>query len=148
MLAYYQRDFDVDRDDWRTASEYVITHAQPGDGVFFYTAPGRMTFEYYRSLASRSIHEPEVLYPSSGERMSYRDFLSTPLAEVLQDPPPPRKRVWLFLNEHRAPGHMDLGSEVLCAWHAQRYTLLSQHSVDGIDLLLYGKADPTGNPGN
>lgn len=141
VLAYYQHDFDFGRDDWRTASQYVLTHAEPGDGVFFYNAPGRMTFEYYRSLAGKSIHDPEVLYPSSGERMTYRDFLVTPLAEVLQDPLPRRKRVWLFLNQHRTSGHMDMASEVLCAWHAQRYQLLSQHSVDGIDLLLYGK-DP------
>ena len=137
VSAYYQHDFDIRRDDWRAASQYVLAHAEPGDGVFFYSAPGRMTFEYYRSLAGKSILDPEVLYPASGERMSYRDFLVTPLAEVLQDPPPPRKRVWLFLNEHRPSGHMDMGSEVLCAWHAQRYTLLSQHSFDEIDLLLY-----------
>ncbi|MFZ3213482.1 MAG: glycosyltransferase family 39 protein [Terriglobales bacterium] len=149
VFAYYQRDFDVGRDDWRTASRYVLAHAEPGDGVFFYTAPGRMTFEYYRSLAGKSIQDPEVLHPSSGERMSYRDFLVTPLAEVFQNPPPPRKRVWLFLNEHRASGHMDMASEVLCAWHARRYKLLSQHSVDGIDLLLYGQdADPHSHQGN
>lgn len=148
-LAYYQRDFDFGRDDWRTASQYVLTHAEPGDGVFFYNAPGRMTFEYYRSLAGKSIHDPEVLYPSSGERMTYRDFLVTPLAEVLQHPPPRRKRVWLFLNQHRVAGHMDMGSEVLCAWHAQRYKLLSQHSVDGFDLLLYGQdADQHDHRGN
>jgi len=149
VLAYYQHDFDFGRDDWRTASQYVLSHAEPGDGVFFYNAPGRMTFEYYRSLAGKNIHDPEVLYPSSGERITYRDFLVTPLAEVLQDPPPRRKRVWLFLNQHRTSGHMDMGSEVLCAWHAQRYKLLSQHSVDGFDLLLYGQdADQHDHRGN
>jgi mannosyltransferase len=148
VFAYYQHDFDLRRDDWRAATQYVLAHAEPGDGAFFYTAPNKMTFEYYRSLAGRSIHDPEVLYPSSGERMSYREFLVAPLAEVLQDPPPPRKRVWLFLNGYHASGHRDMCSEALCAWHAQRYTLLSQHSFDGIDLLLYGKADHTGNPGH
>jgi len=149
VFAYYQRDFDVGRDDWRAASQYILAHAEPGDGVFFYTAPGRMTFEYYRSLAGKSTHDPEVLYPSSGEQMSYRDFLVTPLAEVLKNPPPRRKRVWLFLNQHRGAGPMDMGSEVLCAWHAQRYKLLSQHSVDGIDLWLYGQdADQHGHRGN
>ena len=139
VLAYYQHDFDLRRDDWRTASQYVLTHAEPGDGVFFYTAPGRMPFEYYRSLAGKSILDPEVLYPSSGEQITYRDFAVTPLAEVLQNPPPPRKRVWLFLNDHRTSGHMDLSSEALCAWHARRYKLISWHNVGGIDLLLYSR---------
>jgi mannosyltransferase len=139
VFAYYERDFDLGRDDWRMASQYVLANAEPGDGVFFYTAPGRMTFEYYRSLAGRGIRDPEVLYPSSGEQITYRDFLSTPLAEVLQDPPPERKRVWLFLNNHRAGGRMDMGSEVMCAWYGTRYRLLSKHTVDGLDLLLYDR---------
>lgn len=139
VFAYYQRDFDLGRDDWRMASQYVLANAEPGDGVFFYTAPGRMTFEYYRSLAGKGIRDPEVLYPSSGEQITYRDFLSTPLAEVLQDPPPQRKRVWLFLNNHRAGGRMDMGSEVMCAWYGARYRLLSKHTVDRIDLLLYDR---------
>lgn len=46
VLAYYQHDFDIRRDDWRTATQYLLANAQPGDGIFFYTAPGRMTFEY------------------------------------------------------------------------------------------------------
>lgn len=135
VLAYYQRDFDVGRDDWRAATRYVLAHAEPGDGIFFYTAPGRMTFEYYRLLWGKA--GPEVLYPSSGEQITYRDFLVTPLAEVLQNPPPDRKRVWLFLNGHRPGGHMDMASEVLCAWYGKRYKLLSKHSFDEMDLLLY-----------
>ena len=135
VFAYYQRDFDVGRDNWRAATHFVLANAQPGDGIFFYTAPGRMTFEYYRLLSGKT--GPEVIYPSSGEKMTYRDFLVTPLAEVLQTPLPQPKRLWLFLNNHRAGGHMDMGSEVLCAWYGTRYRLLSKRSVDGIDLLLY-----------
>jgi hypothetical protein len=69
--------------------------------------------------------------------MTYRDFLVTPLAEVLQAPLLQPKRVWLFLNEHRGKGHMDQGSEVMCAWYGSRYRLVSKYSVDEIDLLLY-----------
>jgi len=135
VIAYYQRDFDVGRDDWRAATQFVLANAQPGDGIFFYAAPGRMTFEYYRLLSGKT--GPEVIYPSSGKQISYRDFLVTPLAEVLQNPLPQPKRVWLFLNEHRPGGHMDMASEVLCAWYGKRYKLLSKHSFDEIDVLLY-----------
>ena len=137
VFAYYQRDFDVGRDDWRSATQYVLSHAQPGDGIFFYTAPGRMPFEYYRTLSGHATGAPEVLYPSSGEHITYRDFLVTPLAEVLQDPPPDRKRVWLFLNEHRPGGRFDMGSEVLCAWYGRRYRLVEKRSIDEMDILLY-----------
>lgn len=137
VFAYYQRDFDVGRDNWRAATQYVLANAQPGDGIFFYTAPGRMTFEYYRSLSGKPSNDPQVIYPSSGKQMTYRDFLVTPLAEVLPNLPPQPKRVWLFLNGHRRAGHMDMGSEVLCAWYGAHHRLLGKHSVDQIELLLY-----------
>ena len=98
-----------------------------------------MTFEYYRLLAGRPANDPVVIYPSSGARATYRDFLVSPLAEVLQNPLPQPKRVWLFLNGHRAGRRMDMGSEVMCAWYGARYRLLSKHTVDGLDLLLYDR---------
>ena len=144
VLSYHQRDFDVGRDDWRGATQYVLSHAEPGDGIFFYSAPGRIPFEYYRTLLGHSARDPEVLYPYSGEQITYRDFLVKPLAEVLQNPPPDRRRVWLFLNEHRPSGHFDMASEVLCAWYGGRYRLVEKRSIDEMDVLLYSSAP--GNP--
>jgi len=136
-FSYYRADFDIARDDWRSASQYLLANAHPGDGIFFYTAPGRMTFEYYRLLAGRPANDPLVVYPASGEQITYRDFLVLPLAEVLQTPFAQPKRVWLFLNGHRAGERMDMGSEAMCAWYGRRYKLLSKHTVDRLDLLLY-----------
>ena len=138
VFAYYQHDFDVYRDNWRAATQYVLANTEPGDGIFFYAGPGRMTFDYYRSLAGKPTTEPEVIYPSSGNRITYRDFLVSPLAEVLDDSRPQPRRVWLFLNQHRPGGRMDKGSEFVCAWYGKHYTLVSKHSIDGIDVLLYG----------
>lgn len=139
IVSYYRVDFDIARDDWRSASYYLLANARPGDGVFFYTSPGRFTFEYYRLLAGKPANDPLVIYPSSGEGFTYRDFLVSPLGEVLQNPLPEPKRVWLFLNNHRAGGRMDMGSEVMCAHYARRYRLRSKHTVDGLDLLLYDR---------
>jgi len=138
VYSYYQRDFDVGRDDWRGATQYVLAHAEPGDGIFFYSAPGRMTFEYYRLLSGKT--GPEIIYPFSGKQITYRDLLVTPLAEVLQNPLPQPKRVWLFLNEHRPSGHFDMASEVLCAWYGRRYKRVEKRSVDEIDILLYSSS--------
>ena len=99
-----------------------------------------MPFEYYRALLGHSARDPEVLYPYSGEQITYRDFLVRPLAEVLQNPPPDRRRVWLFLNEHRPSGHFDMASEVLCAWYARRFRLVEKRSIDEMDVLLYSSA--------
>jgi len=137
VFAYYQHDFDVYRDNWRAATHYVLANTEPGDGIFFYAGPGRMTFDYYRSLAGKPTTEPEVIYPSSGNRITYRDFLVSPLAEVLQDSLPQPRRVWLFLNQHRPGGRMDMGSEFVCAWYGTHYTLTKEQSIDGIDILLY-----------
>ena len=136
-VSYYRADFDNARDNWRAAASYLLANARPGDGIFFYTSPGRFTFEYYRLQAGRPLNDPAVIYPASDGGITYRDFLVLPLGEVLQQPLAQPPRVWLFLNNHRASGHMDMGSDVMCAYYAKRYRLVSQHTVDGLDLFLY-----------
>ena len=139
VAAYYQRDFDLMRDDWRSASRDVISRAAPGDAAFFYTAPGRMPFEYYRWLEGKSATHPLVIYPAHAERLSYRDFLVEPLAEVLPTVPTHHRRVWLVLNQHGGRERPDMGSQVMRAWFGQRYTLAGEQDFAGIEVLLYSK---------
>jgi hypothetical protein len=139
VAAYYQRDFDLVRDDWRSASRHVLISASPGDAVFFYTAPGRMPFDYYRWLEGKSASDPLVIYPAHAERLNYRDFLVEPLAEILPTVPTHHRRVWLVLNQHGGPERPDMGSQVMRSWFGQRYTLTGEQDFSGIEVLLYSK---------
>ena len=48
--GYYKQDLDIQRDDWRAATQYLLNHAQPGDALLFHVPMGRMPYEFYRSL--------------------------------------------------------------------------------------------------
>jgi hypothetical protein len=139
VAAYYDGDFDLVRDDWRSASRHILSSATPGDTVFFYTAPGRMPFDYYRWLEGKSATDPLVIYPAHAERLNYRDFLVEPLAEILPTVPTHHRRVWLVLNQHGGPERPDMGSQVMRAWFGQRYTLTGEQDFSGIEVLLYSK---------
>jgi mannosyltransferase len=135
VRSYYRSDFDLVREDWRAASHYLLSHARRGDVAFFYVGPGRLPFEYYRSLAGAPMSKPEVIYPASAGHLTYHDFLVTPMAEVLPNIPERGDRVWLVLSS--AP---DMINDVMRAWYGKRYPLSREVDVGGIRLVLYMKS--------
>lgn len=104
-FSYYQHDFDLGRNDWRAASTYVLSHAQPGDAVLFHVAMGRMSYEYYRGLERAA--GPAVLYPNHGDRITFRDFLDKPEMARLGQQLPGYSRVWLVLSNNGGPDNPD-----------------------------------------
>ena len=40
--------FEHPKHDWRSATQYVLSECQPGDGAVFYLDPGRKAFAYYQ----------------------------------------------------------------------------------------------------
>ena len=40
--------FEHTKDDWRSATSYVLSESQPGDGAIFYLDSGRKAFVYYK----------------------------------------------------------------------------------------------------
>ncbi|MCU1298854.1 MAG: hypothetical protein JWO91_3132, partial [Acidobacteriaceae bacterium] len=54
--GYYQDDFDLERDNWRGASDYLLSQSQAGDALIFHVAMGRIPYEYYHSLRGSSLH--------------------------------------------------------------------------------------------
>ncbi len=134
VRSYYRADFDLLREDWRAASRYILANARPGDAAFFYVGPGRLPFEYYRSLAGAPMSVPDVVYPASADHLTYRDFLVVPMAEVLPNLPERGERMWLVLSS--AP---DMINDVMRAWYAKRYPFSREVDVGGIRIVLYSK---------
>jgi hypothetical protein len=51
------------REDWRAATAFVISHAQPGEAIAFYRPFGEMAFRYYENHAPpNSLHPLHVRY--------------------------------------------------------------------------------------
>jgi mannosyltransferase len=142
ILRFYAQDIDVWRDDWRMASKSLLSSARPDDGVIFYPGPGRMSYEFYKSL-SHSAAPPRVISPAhapnGSPELSDKDFLVPPLAEVIENLPEDAPRLWLFAEatENRFSGDMSIN--FLKKWCEKRYHLVEMRTFDGIELILYSK---------
>jgi mannosyltransferase len=123
--GYYLQDFDIVREDWRSASLYILHHAEAGDAIFF-SNYGRMPFEYYRSLQNPIPLAPTVL--NNGGALGYREFLVLPVAESLRDAGPAPDRVWLLFFLYRSPsGEPDINTRMLRAYYGKgRHVVLEQ----------------------
>ncbi len=136
-ISYYHQDFDNERDDWRAASTYVLSQAQPGDALLFHVPMGRMPYEYYHSLANAGMASPTVLYPSHGPRITFLDFVEKPDYARISNSLPQYRRVWVVIAHAETPDGFDLKATSLMnlAGEGRRN---AQHTIfNGIDLFLY-----------
>jgi mannosyltransferase len=137
--SYYRQDFDLSREDWRSATSYILDHAQPGDGIFFLTF-GRLSYEYYKSLRQPAAQGPVVLNWPGGPEPEYRDFLVRPVAEMLGDARPAPDRVWLVLFlDHDAGGRVNPTSTILRAWFGKGRRLIREQEFPQITICLFAK---------
>ncbi|HKW24245.1 MAG TPA: glycosyltransferase family 39 protein [Terriglobales bacterium] len=140
--AYYRADFDLGREDWRAATQYVLQNARDGDGVLFHSAQARMPFEYYSGGHSQR-HELRMIFPAYAgeERLSYLDFLANARNAPLAAMPARYPRVWLVLAHNRLKdGKPDPTTAALEQSLASNYTLAAQRSFAGnLQVELYVK---------
>ena len=138
--SYYKRDFDLDRDDWRTATSYVLDRSVPGDGVFFYANFGRLPFEYYRSQRKPAPARPEALVAANGSDWGYRDSLFAYLADEIQDAGPGGDRVWLVLDLNTdANGKPSRETEIVRAVYGQGRHIVEEKRISRISILLLAR---------
>jgi mannosyltransferase len=137
VVSYYQKDFDINRDDWRAASSFIFDEAQPGDGVFYLNFFG-MPLQYYRSQRHPAPAWPQVLNSAEGTQLNYRDFLVTSLGERLRDARPAGKRVWLILELNYEPnGQPSRANTVLRAIYGKGRHLVEERTYRSMAVLLF-----------
>jgi hypothetical protein len=140
-IGYYRQDLDIQRDDWRTATQYLLEHAQPGDALMFHVPMGRMPYEFYRSTL-RASAAPVVLYPSHGDRITFRDFVEKPNDAELENLVAQHPRIWLVLTYAETDtGSPDSRTIELSKLLRNTYSTVEQRDFPGIAILLYGKSN-------
>jgi mannosyltransferase len=102
----YTHDFDQERDASVAAAEFILDHASPGDAAVFHIAETRIPYEFVRTLRSgentaspefSTQFGPEIVFPSHGAGLDYKDFTGKPTAELLKNMLPSHPRVWVML---------------------------------------------------
>jgi mannosyltransferase len=138
-LSYYKMDFDQLRDDWRSATAYLLDHAQPGDGVFF-VGQQRMTFEFYRSMRQPPAAWPEVLEFSRGPKLTSRDFLLATYGDELREASQAGDRVWVVFGLDPDPGSpATRAGAILHAVFGGSGRLLQRQRFSGITIMLFAR---------
>ena len=136
-VSFYRQDFDLYRDDWRTATSYVLDRALPGDGAFFYANFGRLPFEFYRSQRHPAPAWPEALVSANGADWGYRNSLFAHVADSIQDAGPGGDRVWLVLDLNTdANGQPNRESTILRAVYGKGRRLVDEKRISTITILL------------
>ena len=145
VLSYYDHDFDLERDDWRAASNYVLQNAASGDAILFHIAMGRMPFSFYQSLYPGGPHGAEIIYPARGDRINYRDFLGKPQKDLLLSVPAKYDRVWVVLEHNQNQGgEPDFTTLLLSQIFGMNYLHRQDKSFPGIEVRLYSTQVPRG----
>jgi mannosyltransferase len=138
----YKQDLDIQRDDWRAATQYVLNHAQSGDALLFHVPMGRMPYEFYSTVKPASAG-PVVLYPRHGDYITFLDFVEKPNNRELERLIPQYSRAWLVLTyAETLSGLPDTRSVELTRLLANVYPKVEQFDFQGIQILLYTRGEP------
>jgi mannosyltransferase len=141
-IGSYQNDMDIQRDDWRSATRYLLNHAQSGDALLFHVPMGRMPYEFYDSVLGGTPTAPTVLYPHHDDRLTFLDFVEKPNDAQLEGLLPQHARAWLVLTyAETQSGTPDARSIELTKLLGKFYPTVEQHEFPGIEILLYSRRD-------
>jgi hypothetical protein len=133
----YSKDIDVGREDFSSATRYVLANAQPGDAILFYQPIGRMPYEYYRSLTPAPAY-PIVVYPAYGEGLTFRDFYAgKPPESLLSEVPFQHARVWVVLTHNLLLNGPDPTTKFISAHYSNDYSQIERSMFSQIELRLY-----------
>jgi mannosyltransferase len=137
--AYYDQDFDLERDDYRAATNYVLNHSRPGDVLMFDLAQARMPYEYYRSIYRGSNTAPLVVYPAYAASLSYRDFMGKPANGFLKTAVDQHERVWVILKTSEGSGAQDSSEQQSSDTTGATSPITEQAHFPGVIVRLYSR---------
>jgi mannosyltransferase len=112
------------KDDFRGATSYVLTHAQPEDAIVFVAKYVQHPFEYYRSRLPRT---------AGGESMA---ILPPNTADEWKRSLRPYERVWLFLSHDQ---YVPAIARSVVASLAERYPTMVERTFYGVRVRLYSR---------
>ena len=138
--AYGVNDFqrhglDQPDEEWRAATQYLLSEAKPQDGALFYSSQCRMPYEFYR--AEEKQIGPQVVFPAHGSQVTFRDFMGRPEAASLAGMGTRYPRVWLVMCHNRLPTGYDAATQATRAALSANYKLRGKQKFPGIEIELY-----------
>jgi uncharacterized membrane protein len=142
VYSYYRKDIDIAREDFRNATQYLLSQAQTDDVILFHQPIGRMSYEYYRSLTEAPAY-PVVIYPEHGEQLTYKDFYAGRAPEpFLQEVSAKYRRVWVIFTYNQLPDGPDPTTRFITDTFGKSHQQIQRKTFTGIEVRLYANEVP------
>jgi 4-amino-4-deoxy-L-arabinose transferase-like glycosyltransferase len=130
-------------EDWRGATRYVVSSAEPGDGVMLYAPFVRIPFALYLGEAGGAARAPEPVYPADGWDVNSIKF-DTDVALQGKDvaaAAAQHDRVWLVVSHAELFGQDDPGYDAtLAGLQEAGFEPVAERDFDGVHVELYEPA--------
>jgi mannosyltransferase len=148
ILFVYGHDFDQERDASGAATNFILDHAEPGDGVVFHIAETRIPYEFFRTLrAGKNTASPDftaplgpkILFPRHGTGLDYRDFTGKPTGELLLAAQASHPRVWVMLMNNGSAENPDPTTVMLSRILPEAFPRMQRWTFTKVEVRLYGK---------
>ncbi len=94
VRSYYKVDFDIGRNDVRSATAYILDNSQAHDGIVFYTVSTRFPYDYYAAHSDATI-KPDILWPGNNAGVGWHDFMGVPSPAHVPDYATGHDRIWV-----------------------------------------------------
>ena len=134
IFSYYSF---PEKEDWRGATAYVVSHALESDGIFFYIDTGRLGFDYYVRRLHPAAQPWKIVFPES---LDWEQELTT------EDPdhaiallPQCCQRVWLVLSHNDAGLIRHQTSRSIETSLTSQYPDEAEKQFKGVRVLLYSR---------
>ena len=137
----YSHDFEDERDGAGVATNFILDHAQAGDGIIFHIPQIRVPYQFFSSLrAGKPVESegfgPDILYPRHGEHLEYLDFKSKLSPDLLRSMITGRRRIWVVLM-YNGPKLPDPTAVLLKGTLPQSYARVERWEFPKVEVLLY-----------
>ena len=135
---FQRHGLDQPDEDWRGATQYLLSQAKPRDAALFYSSQCRMPYEFYRA-AERQVG-PQIVFPAHGPQVTFRDFMGRPELADLARLHAQYPRVWLIMCHNRLATGYDAVTQNIRASLSANYQLSGEQDFAGIAIELYQRA--------
>lgn len=132
-FLYYSQ---PEKEDWRAAAAYVVSHTVQNDGVFFFIDTGRLAFDYYVRRLSPGDQTWKVVFPVSLDWD--QELTKEQPEEAIALLPHCCERVWLILSHDDAGQSRRQTSLSIETSLASEYTEVGMQQFRGVQVRLYG----------
>jgi len=135
VSEFQRHGLDQPDEEWRAATQYLLSEAKPQDGALFYSSQCRMPYEFYRQEEKQV--GPQVVFPAHRSQVTFRDFMGRPEAASLAGMGTRYPRVWLVMCHNRLPTGYDAATQATRAALSTNYQLSGEQDFSGIVIELY-----------